>query len=223
VKVAPDGKVLFRRAYDQFAANQIYVRKGKIYVFDNISGENTLTVIGADSGEVLESHPRLLPNKVNDVWYNDSTFVMFVFKRGEEITLPTPTKYLKFNTRGNFLGETGNNYDLPNYLYKRGSVPEQGAVFLGWLNDTLVFQNFFLNNDLKGGKYKFWLEDTAGQILTQTYVHDKVLGKVFAEAPQEHCRLRNRTIYVLRRKGKNGVMTRIPLDKLFKPVIDIHN
>lgn len=213
VKMDKNGKSIFRHTYPGLCPNQIHLDKGRIYFFDNYRQKNTMYVLNANTGSIIGRYPFHLRNTVNDIfWFTDSTVTLWVWDYGKPISVHTPMGHVKFSIKGKYLGQVKNEYDLPAKLYQD---PENNTSwYLGSSEDTLIFVQPELTNNLKM-KYKFWLEDTSGQVLDTAIIGGAVLGSQFDEAPEEHWKLRNHMIYVLMQEGKDALITRINPEKLF--------
>jgi hypothetical protein len=210
VKYTPDKKIVFRKKYHEFQAGQIYLRQNSVYLFDNKFEKNGLFVVNTTSGEIVDSVPHVIKNRINSFLFSDSFLIAEVFDYQKRIDMTTKRCFVKFDVAGKLVGQVPNRYNMPLEMYP-ARYEENAVQYLGRWKGACVYWGY----DPEKGLYKFWLGNDSGEIFARANFQKAITGKVYYGNPNEHRKLRNDKIYILGRKDKNALITTIPLEELF--------
>ena len=192
-------KQIYRKVDKQLSegASQIYLHNGKLYAFSRIS--ETLFVLDASNGIILKTFAKFVHENLTG----------FRFFKGSLIAQISYFNHEKYTLEGTFVKKIDNEYDLPPALAKI----TKSKTFLGEWKGNFVCWAY----DEKSNADIYYLVDKMGKTIMSKRIpyNIKIYGDVFAEEPDYHKVLRNESIYILNRKGKSALITKIPLKTFF--------
>lgn len=119
----------------------------------------------------------------------------------------------KYDLSGKLIGKAPNEYNIDSRI-----LPEKDAEFLGMWNGNYVFWN--LDFGTGDSQYQiFWVIDKTGKILAKKSLVNRgnIFGRIYAENPSEHRKIRNGNLYVLGRSrtSNDALITEVPLQTFF--------
>ena len=201
-------KQLFRKTYREFPSSSIYIYNNKLYTFYNRGDNNNLFVIDPSNGLVLKRYNKIADTHFNSYKFVDSSLVV------EFSTFPKSVYHL-YSLNGKYINNAIGRYNIDTLIVPRSDGNFQ-ANYIGKWGDSNVFWDIVdeKNNQVE----KFWLVNKQGKIIATKQLPNNsvIFGNDFYEDfPTEHRKVRNGNLYVLGRKGKNAVITIVPLNSFF--------
>lgn len=207
-------ELVYRKRYDEFKANQIYILNDKLYIFDYKYGKNSLFVLDKADGSIIGSYKNIIKNRVNSFLFMDTSLIMEVFDNKKKIDMSTQMGFAMFDLTGKFIKQVSNRYNLSKVVYPN-EFEVNATQFLGAWNNNFVYWDYDIDNKL----YMFTLRNKEGKLIGTTNIDKKFFGKPFYGNPVEHKRLKNDNIYILSRDGNDAVITVLPLNVLFSLIL----
>lgn len=198
---------LFRKEITgEFGDNNLYLYKDKLYVLDrkyNVSTRsfvNSLYAFNRINGEI-DKKQILQVKKISDCQFIDTSLIIETVsdKNGTPLTA-----HQQFTLSGKFVRNVGNIYNLPARVLK-----EYGQL-LGKVGANYLF----CNRDFDTKRFEFKLLTREGVIIREKALLAKQFGEAFYEDPDDNRKLRNNSVFILGRSGKNALITEIPLSDL---------
>lgn len=207
VSYSMSGEELCRVNLKKFKQGPIHIVKNSLYVFDNKYDSNSLFELDKRDGKIVTEHLGLIDNRVNSVYFSDTSFFLEIFNYQNTIDLDTKVHFLEFDFESNFKSESTDRYGLPEF-FKSIYANE---YFIGKWENGYVFWDYDIDNE----QYMYLMRDQFGKTISKNNLDENNFGKSFYGAPLEHFRIRGNYLYQLNRAGDNACITVIDLNELF--------
>lgn len=211
--VFSDNKLKYRTDLKGLNISGVYLQNntlwgfGSKYDFKSKKSINDLYKINLTKASAYSKKSFITDQSVNYFQFVDSCLVLEFCKI---MNGPSIFEYKKYDLSCNFITSVQNRFALPINIYS-GSFSQKSINYLGNWKGGYLFESV---DSL--GYFKFFLLDKNGQLMASKSIVDKMLGNSFAERPDDFIKFRFNAIYVLGYRGKNAVITKIPMDKLFQ-------
>jgi hypothetical protein len=204
----------YRRQFNEFHASSLYITEGKLYLFDRAYNKNhtnvsnSIFVIELSTGHIFDKHQNIIRNVINSCEFKDTSLILEVFDKQKKIDMSTELGFALYSLSGKFIKQVNNRYNLPDSLKPNKLFP----FFLGTWNNYLVYQKY----DYNTRQFDFFLRNNEGKLISTVKIDENLVGKEFYLGYAEHKKIRNDNLYILGYKGKDAIITILPLKDLFK-------
>ena len=197
-------KQLYRKSYSNFKEGALYINNEKLFAFNRI-GSPDLLVINPMNGTLIKRYSNLWAERPNGVFFKDSCVIF------EKLGLDKST-YKVYDLAGNFIKTAATLYNVPASIIPKSK--DRDYKLVGFWNNNYIFWSL-TGDDLR--EQTFCVVDETGKIIQKKILPNDgtCFGHGYAGFQEEYMKVRHGNLYVLGRRGKNALITEVPLTTFF--------
>jgi len=201
-------KQVFRKTYNKDCPDcLLYIYKDTLYTFNRQN--NDLILFNKSNGLLIKKYTHIISKRINSYKFTDNTLVI-------ELLGDSKLTYEQYTLLGKYVKQVPNDCGITQFVIPKRDR-NYDLSFLGKWDANYVFWALVDENDSQ--IQKFLLVNKDGKVLaTKSLVNkNNVFGRVYAENPDEHRKVRNGNLYVLghSREGNFALITEVPLQSFF--------